>query len=208
MDKATQERIFEPFFTTKELGKGTGLGLATVFGIVKQSGGAVVVSSEPGQGATFRLYFPALAEHVAVDSNLASPNREAGGETLLVVEDEEQVRAVVLKVLRRAGYRVLDADSGPQALATASEYSGPIDLLVTDVVMPKMSGPELAGKLTQVRPGLRVLFMSGYTDDAALKHGILQAELAFIQKPLTPDVLLRKVREVLETEQVAVGLPA
>jgi CheY-like chemotaxis protein len=200
MDRATRERIFEPFFTTKELGKGTGLGLSTVFGIVKQSGGSIFVYSEPERGATFKIYFPQAAERRSTsDARLPAVHAGSLGETVLVAEDDEQVRAVVRRVLARAGYQVLEARSGGEALAIAERHLESIDLLVTDVVMPEMGGPELAAALKGRRPSLRLLYMSGYTDDSVLRHGILEGDVAFIQKPLTPDLLLRKVRETLDT---------
>jgi PAS domain S-box-containing protein len=198
MDRETQARIFEPFFTTKELGKGTGLGLSTVFGIVKQSGGSIFVESEPEKGATFKVYLPSAGQTRTVsEPRMAAVAGPHAGETVLVVEDDDQVRAVVLSILRRAGYVLLEANSAAQAFSIAEQHPK-IQLLLTDVVMPGLSGPELARQLKAKRPRLRVLCMSGYTDDAALQHGILDAEMAFIHKPLTPDVLLRRVREVLE----------
>jgi two-component system cell cycle sensor histidine kinase/response regulator CckA len=198
MDRPTLERIFEPFFTTKEQGRGTGLGLSTVFGIMKQSGGSVVAESEPGRGAEFRLYLPSLeAPTQRSEPQLPVAKPVQSGETILLVEDEDQVRAVVLRILARAGYVVLDAKSGADALALAGDHQGRIDLLLTDVVMPKMSGPELAARLQAQRPETAVLCMSGYTDDAVLRHGILEGEMAFIHKPLTPNALLDKVRDVL-----------
>jgi PAS domain S-box-containing protein len=200
MDRATLERAFEPFFTTKEQGKGTGLGLSTVFGIVKQSGGSIFAYSEPGRGATFKLYFPRADElRVPSETRLPAVRNTARGETVLVAEDDEQVRAVLRRVLGRAGYRVLEARSGGDALAVAERYAGHIDLLVSDVVMPEMGGPELGGALRSRRPELRLLYMSGYTDDAVVRHGLLEGEVAFLQKPITPELLLRKVRETLDT---------
>ena len=199
MDRATRERVFEPFFTTKELGKGTGLGLSTVFGIVKQSGGSIFVYSELGHGATFKLYFPhAVERRSRSDPRMLAVNPQARGETILVAEDDDQVRAVVRRVLARAGYQVLEARSGGEALALAERHLHSIDLLLTDVVMPEMGGPELASALSSRRPGLRLLFMSGYTDDSMLRHGVFEGEVAYLQKPLTPDLLLRRVREVLD----------
>ena len=200
MDRATQERIFEPFFTTKEQGKGTGLGLSTVFGIVKQSGGSIFVYSEPGRGATFKIYLPRAEERRAgSDARMPAVQAPATGETVLVAEDDDQVRAVVRRVLGRAGYRVIEARSGGEALALAERHGDAIDLLVTDVVMPEMGGPELGAALKSRRPKLRLLYMSGYTDDSVLRHGILEGEVTFMQKPLTPDLLLRKVREALDS---------
>jgi len=206
MDRATRERVFEPFFTTKEQGKGTGLGLSTVFGIVKQSGGSIFVYSEPGRGATFKLYFPRSGEHRAVsEPRMPAVQPSARGETILVAEDDDQVRAVVRRVLSRGGYRVLEARSGGEALAIAERHLESIDLLLTDVVMPEMGGPELGGALKARRPALRLLYMSGYTDDSMLRHGLLEGDVAFLQKPLTPELLLRKVREALDGQAGHLG---
>ncbi len=198
MDAETLGHIFEPFFTTKEIGKGTGLGLSTVYGIVKQSEGHVAVSSEPGSGTTFRIYLPSFPEASdnAVQCAEAS-DASAGHETLLLVEDEEIVRHLVREVLRKAGYTVLEASCGEDALSLASRHASPIHLLVTDVVMPNMSGRELAEHLSARRPEMKVLYMSGYTADAVVHHGVRNSEAAFLQKPYTPSALLRKVRESL-----------
>ena len=199
MDAETMARIFEPFFTTKELGKGTGLGLATVYGIVKQSGGSVWVYSEPGRGATFKVYLPRVDDSETVEPASVGPARPLEGtETICVVEDNEGVRRLVCTVLRGRGYTVLEAGDPAEALALVALQRTPIDLLLTDVVMPGMSGRELAGQLQATQPGLRVLFNSGYTDDAIVKHGVLEAGAAFLQKPFTPVVLLKKVRAVLD----------
>jgi PAS domain S-box-containing protein len=197
MDRETQARIFEPFFTTKELGKGTGLGLSTVFGIVKQSGGHIWVYSEPGRGTTFKIYLPVTDQPLMGDEPRPLPASVAGSETILLVEDDEQVRKVVSSVLSRNGYRVLQASAGSDAMTIVDEYTEPIHLLLTDLVLPKMSGAELAARLQTRRAGLRVLCMSGYTDESAYESGLLESGAAFLQKPLTPDSLLRKVREVL-----------
>jgi signal transduction histidine kinase len=203
MDKATQARMFEPFFTTKAQGKGTGLGLATVFGIVRQSGGTIWVYSEPDKGTTFKLYFPIAAAAGAVSTaQVAAPATDPaalrGTETILLVEDEEGVRRVTRTMLRKYGYQVLDAANGAIALALSAHYETNIDLLLTDVVMPRMSGRQLAERLLPLRPEMKVLYMSGYTDDAVVRHGVLGATLAFIQKPLTPEPLALKLREVLD----------
>ena len=197
MDAETRSRIFEPFFTTKPTGKGTGLGLSTVFGIVQQSGGTVWVYSEPGGGTAFKIYLPRTidAEHA---ERKTGPKRATNGtETILLVEDEAQVRTVVRTVLTNAGYQVLEAHSGEDALHLSEKFSGTIQLVLTDVVMPRMSGRELADRLRAVRPDSKVLFMSGYTDDTVVHHGILDEGIEFLQKPVTPDALMRRIREVL-----------
>ena len=197
MDPATQARIFEPFFTTKPKDKGTGLGLSTVFGIAQQSGGSVWVESAVGAGTTFRVYLPCVQGEPEPARAPVSPS--AGGtETILLVEDEAPVRAVARQILERHGYTVIEAADGAVALALAERHGKRIDLLLTDVVMPQMSGPELARRLRAGRPGLRVLCMSGYTDDSIVRHGIASSDIAFLMKPLTPDALARKVREVLD----------
>jgi signal transduction histidine kinase len=199
MDPATQARIFEPFFTTKGPGKGTGLGLAMVYGIVKQSGGNIWVYSEPGQGTTFKIYLPQIEDPIDEAherSTLAAPCH--GRETLLVVEDEDGVRDLVRDILQAAGYTVLEARHGAEALEVSERHVGPIHLLLTDVVMPEMNGRELAQRLAVLRPATKVLFMSGYTANAVVHHGVLDPDTEFLPKPITAAVLTRKVREILD----------
>jgi CheY-like chemotaxis protein len=194
MDLATQAHLFEPFFTTKPPGKGTGLGLATVYGIVKQSGGHISVESELGTGSTFRVYIPRAQQVVAAPEAKATSVSTAGGsETILLVEDEDVVRAFICESLRALGYNVVEARGGPEALSVSRDRSASIDLLLTDVVMPKMNGPELAARLSEVRPGVRVLYMSGY-DEQARPHPIPNC----LQKPFTTDQLALKIRELLQ----------
>jgi PAS domain S-box-containing protein len=198
MDSATRQKIFEPFFTTKPRGKGTGLGLATVYGMVKQSGGDIWVYSEPGQGTTFKLYFPRSNEPVSPLA-VEEPARVLPdtAETLLLVEDEAQVRELEVTMLRQLGYHVLAAANGEEALEASRTFSGEISLLVTDVVMPNMSGRQVAEALLTCRPGLRVLFLSGYTENTISHHGVLDASVDFLTKPFTREVLARRVREIL-----------
>jgi PAS domain S-box-containing protein len=198
MDEATKARIFEPFFTTKAPGKGTGLGLATVYAIVEQWGGFIWVYSELGHGTSFKIYFPlvpASADAGAVGAHVDAPR---GSETILLVEDAAAVRAVSKQILERQGYTVLEAPDGQAALHLAQRHHGTIHLLLTDVVMPKIGGRELAERLTQSRLGIRVLYTSGYTDDSVVRHGILENGVAYLPKPFTPDALARRVREVLD----------
>ncbi len=198
MDKETQSRIFEPFFTTKEKGKGTGLGLSTVYGIVKQSGGYVLVESELRQGTTFRIYLPRVEEAAEPVSLVGVSRSQAGGsETVLLVEDEESVRQLVRETLESKGYKILEADNGDAALQIVSAYSSKIDMLITDVVMPGMGGRELSARLCASRPEIKVLYLSGYTEDAIVHEGVIDPDTAFLQKPFTLQALSRKVREVL-----------
>jgi two-component system cell cycle sensor histidine kinase/response regulator CckA len=197
MDAATKAHIFEPFFTTKEKGKGTGLGLSTVFGIVQQSGGNVWVYSEPDVGTTFKIYLPRVDAELDARTTLKAPATLRGTETILLVEDEEQVRKVAANVLTQYGYQVLVAGDPVSARLQCERHPSPIALLLSDVVMPQMSGPELARQLAPLRPDMRVLFMSGYTDDSIVRHGVLESNAAFLQKPFTPVALVRKIREIL-----------
>jgi len=197
MAEETRERIFEPFFTTKGTGKGTGLGLSMVQGIVAQSGGYIDVRSQPGQGTTFKIYLPALVE-AAADAGRPSVVPALGGkETVLVVEDQAQVRKYAVTALRAYGYRVIEAENAGEALTLCGRESGRIHLVLTDVVMPNIGGRELAARLEKLRPGIKVLFMSGYTGDAVVRQGALAEGAEFIQKPFDPEALAGKVRAVL-----------
>jgi two-component system, cell cycle sensor histidine kinase and response regulator CckA len=200
MDRDTLDKIFQPFFTTKEKGKGTGLGLSTVYGIVKQSNGNIWVYSEPGHGTTFKIYLPVAGMTV---SEIGNPKKGEtkdlfGSETVLVVEDDESLRKLAIKALEKYGYTVLTAADGREALRTCQEYKDPIHIMVTDVIMPGISGKDLANRLTDMMPDMKVLYMSGYTDNVIVHHGVLEKGIAFLQKPFTPEGLARKVREVIE----------
>ena len=207
MDAKTLTHVFEPFFTTKAAGKGTGLGLSTVYGIVKQSGGHVAVYSEPGVGTTFKIYFPRVDERPERASGSFKRKRQtAGTETVLVVEDEEAVRRLVCRSLEAQGYKCVPAANASEALLASEKHTGTIHLMLTDVVMPNLSGKELARRIATLRPRMKVLFMSGYTDNAIVHHGVLDAGTPFLQKPFTPQTLAAKVREVLSAPQAATGL--
>jgi CheY-like chemotaxis protein len=197
MNKETQSRIFEPFFTTKEKGKGTGLGLSTVYGIVKQSGGYVLVHSEEGRGTKFQIYLPRVEGVAEKQAPQVTPVVLGGTETVLLVEDEESVRQLVRETLAAKGYHVLDAENGEAGLAVATGHQGKIDLVITDVVMPGIGGRELIRQLLELRPEIKVLYLSGYTEDAITSEGTIARDAAFLQKPFTLKNLSKKVREVL-----------
>ena len=200
MSPETMRRVFEPFFTTKEVGKGTGLGLSTVYGIVKQSGGYISVNSELGRGTTFKIYLPQVDEEAGEIET--RPTRSAllsGQETVLLVEDDNQVRSIAAMTLEMSGYDVLVAANGEEALPLCEKYNSKIDLLLTDVVMPRMSGQELSNRLLKLRPGTRVLYMSGYSENAIIHHGVIEEGTDFIEKPFSPEALTRRIREVLDT---------
>jgi two-component system cell cycle sensor histidine kinase/response regulator CckA len=200
MQLDTLPHIFEPFYTNKEHGKGTGMGLATVYGIVKQSGGDIWVYSEPGKGSIFKIYLPRVEAAPEVEEKRVLPERELRGhETILLVEDEELVRTMLSEALRRYGYQVLEATQGSEAISLLTEYHSPVGLLLTDVVMPEMSGQVLAERMVEINPDLKVLFTSGYSDNAIVRHGILRPGVHFIQKPFTIVALLQKIREVLDS---------
>jgi two-component system, cell cycle sensor histidine kinase and response regulator CckA len=203
MDAATQARIFEPFFTTKEAGKGTGLGLSTVFGIVKQSEGNVWVYSEPQRGTTFKIYLPRVDEVVEEQPAPEAETAAGGSETILLVEDSDSLRELGREILEEQGYKIIEASSGAAALEALARQTGSLDLILTDLVMSGMSGRALADQVTRMRPGTKVIFMSGYTDDALGHHGVLEAGTAFVEKPFTIDGLLRKVRDVLDAPRAA-----
>jgi PAS domain S-box-containing protein len=202
MDEETQTRIFEPFYTTKELGKGTGLGLATVYGIVKQSGGFIWVYSECGRGTTFKVYLPRV-------DNLSAPQRpskqlvviQSGTETILLVEDAEPLRVLIKEILVNCGYKVLEAENGNEAIRIARDFQGPIHLLLTDVIMPGMGGEQLAAQLSQFLPEMKVLYMSGYPNDGIVRSGILASGVALLEKPFTREILARNVRQVLDEQE-------
>jgi len=205
MDAATLARVFEPFFTTKEAGKGTGLGLATVYGIVKQSGGHISVYSEPGLGSTFKVYLPPSEDDVAAPVVAATVTAAGGSETILLLEDEPALREVIQEVLETAGYTVVTGPTPKEALRSALDTRAAVDLVLTDVVMPNLSGREAAARVRDVHPGVPVLYMSGYTAEAIGHHGVLETTEHFLQKPFTTEVLLDKVRQVLQTLPTGAG---
>jgi CheY-like chemotaxis protein len=198
MQPATLARIFEPFFTTKESGKGTGLGLAVVYGIVKQSGGSLFVYSEPGRGSTFKIYLPRTDAPESKEQMTALDAAAGGSEIVLLVEDEQALRAIVAETLRMAGYTVLEASDPKEALVVAAQSQPPIQLVITDVVLPGQSGPETANQIRNAQPGVRVLLMSGYTDRLLDGNALVEPGTPFLSKPFTIDALLRKVRAVLD----------
>jgi len=202
MDQETQSRIFEPFFTTKEIGKGTGLGLSTVYGIVKQSSGYIWTYSEPGEGTTFKVYLPRVEGDVVLEKKEPTPVVELdGSETVLIVEDDDKLRKLARNTLQHYGYRVLEAENGEAALRVSKEHEGTIHLMITDVVMPKMDGREAAERLQPLYPKMKVIYMSGYTDNSIAHYGVLKAGLNFLEKPFTPERLMLKVRGVLDKKQ-------
>ena len=204
MDEATRSRVFEPFFTTKGPGKGTGLGLSTVYGLVRQCGGSIDLYSQPGQGTTFRVHLPRVEEELSLET--ADPVEPRGGhETILLVEDEEGVRRMVHAALERRGYRVLVASGGPEGLEVARAHEGPIDMLVSDMIMPHMNGRELARQLLEERPAVRVLFISGYAGNTLQSAGALESEAPFLQKPFAPVALTTQVRQILDARETAEG---
>jgi CheY-like chemotaxis protein len=204
MDEDTRSHLFEPFFTTKEKGRGTGLGLSTSYGIVKQNHGEIEVRSDIGEGTSFSIFFPRVDEPSSVENSHAMPPAPVkGAETILLAEDEDGVRHVVAQMLREQGYTVLPANGGAEALRIAESHSGPLQLLVSDVMMPRMTGPELAERLRGLRPEMRVLFVSGYTDGEIVRGGELEPGTDFLQKPFTREQLAVKVREVLRQGHVA-----
>ncbi|MCK5193602.1 MAG: response regulator, partial [Desulfobulbaceae bacterium] len=201
MDEETRENIFDPFFTTKEKGKGTGLGLATIYGITKQNNGEIEVYSELGQGTTFKIYLPRADEPIEKIKDVLSVediSDNRGTETIMLVEDDETVRKMCVYILKDCGYTVLEAENGEDALQVYSRFQGKVDLLLTDVVMPKMNGPDLSEKMQELCPEIKVLFMSGYTGNAIVKHGILADSVNFIHKPVTPKSLSLAVRKILD----------
>jgi CheY-like chemotaxis protein len=197
MDEKTRRHMFEPFFTTKPLGKGTGLGLATVYGIVKQSGGFIGVDSKLGRGTTFTVYLPGSRISASQEPQKAITADSGGSATILVVEDSEPLRELILETFESLGYTALIAKDGQQAIRLCNQFSEKIDLLLTDVIMPKMNGPEVMRRVKQIRPDIGVLFMSGYTNDVTLRHGVSNADVSFIQKPFSSVELLDKIREAL-----------
>jgi CheY-like chemotaxis protein len=207
MNEATKAHLFEPFFTTKPKGQGTGLGLSTVYGIVKQSGGLIRCDSEAGCGTTFQVTLPCVPPEQRRDETQRSRPLRGGAETILLVEDEDTVRGMLRGILTRAGYRVMEARNGLSALDVAREYQGRIHLLLTDVVMPMMNGRELAESMQASNPTLKVIYMSGYTEDQVVLHGVSMDQMPFLHKPFAPAALVAKVREVLDVPAEAAAVP-
>jgi CheY-like chemotaxis protein len=205
IDEKVQRHLFEPFFTTKGAEKGTGLGLATVYWIVQQSNGYVDVHSQVGKGATFQIYLPRIQEPTRSLGKQTNVQVPSGSETILLVEDEEIVRTLARRILLHCGYKVLDARDGDEAISICEQHPGAIHLLITDIVMPQMSGRELAERLMSMRPGLRVLYVSGHTDDAIVRYGVERSELSFLQKPFTLHSLSQKVHQVLGADLTVAG---
>jgi len=204
MTREVQEQIFDPFFTTKEKGKGTGLGLSTVYGIVKQSGGDIYVYSEVGKGTTFKLYLPRVFEPLEeFKKEVPVEKIPQGNETILVVEDDGSVRKIVVDLLRVQGYKVLEATGGKEALIIFEKEKNPIHLILTDIVMPQMNGPQVIERLRQVRKDFKVLYMTGYTDEAIVQHGVVDKTINLIHKPFTIQKLARKVREILDKKSAS-----
>jgi signal transduction histidine kinase/ActR/RegA family two-component response regulator len=205
MDAETQSRIFEPFFTTKEAGKGTGLGLTMVYGIVKQCAGTITVYSEPGRGTTFRIYLPRVDEIVTeqIEREPEAVRSLTGSESVLVVEDDAEVRHLICQILQAKGYDVLESTNGAEALRMAREFPGTLQLVVADIILPEMSGPDVVRLLRESTPGIRSLLISGYTDEAVTRHGIVDPGVMFLSKPFMPDEFARKVREALDTRSAA-----
>ena len=202
MDAETKARAFEPFFTTKEKGKGTGLGLSTVYGVVKQSGGYIDIYSAPGAGTTFKIYLPRVQEAITADAPAGTATSFTGNETILLAEDETSLRTLTRNTLELCGYKVLEAKDGVEALEVSDRYKGPIDLLLTDMVMPGMGGHALAQELTRRRPEIRLAFMSGYTGQSVGSQGPLDPGSVFLMKPFTRELLTRKIREALDRRVV------
>jgi CheY-like chemotaxis protein len=201
MDKATKERIFEPFFTTKSHGKGTGLGLSTVYSIIKQNSGYILVSSEPHHGTTFSIYFPSCKDMETLPESKTSPHKlPQGSETILLVEDEDTVRTLTHSILEERGYTVVEAKNGNEALMICKEHSGNFHLMITDIIMPGMNGNKLVQEVTRLYPNIKILYISGYSDDIVVQYGISskKGQPHFLKKPLTPSMLLCKVREVID----------
>jgi two-component system, cell cycle sensor histidine kinase and response regulator CckA len=198
MNEETQSHIFEPFFSTKEVGKGTGLGLSTVYGIVKQSAGSISVSSEPGHGSTFKIYFPQCAEMPTISHPAKAAPLRGGSDTILLVDDADALRVLTRRLLEDCGYTVLDSGEPAQAIRIAEQYKGPLPLMITDVMMPGFSGLVLAERLAVIRPETKVLYTSGCSDCAVFEHALLGSDYAFLEKPFTRDDLVRKVRELLD----------